>query len=211
MNVLVACEFSGIVNEAFTKKGHNCLSCDLLPTEKPHLKHYRGDIRDILSSGMDWDLMVAHPPCTYLTVSGNKWFKPEFRNMYPNREKDRREAIDFFMLLINADIPKIAVENPVGIMSTVYRKPDQIVQPWMFGEPYQKSTCLFLKNLPNLRPTKIVEHGEMMTYKSGKRMSRWYAELRSLPKNEREKMRSRTFKGIADTMANQWGSMENEN
>ena len=191
MKVLVACEFSGIVREAFAKKGHDVMSCDLLPTEQPG-NHYQGDVRDILDEG--WDLMIAHPPCTHLAVSGARWFK--------YKQKEQKEAIDFFMCLVNAPIERIAIENPVSIMSTHYRKPDQIIQPWMFGHEATKTTCLWLKNLPILRPTNVVGKGKRHITKSGKSLPEWY----NIPPIEgRSKMRSITFTGIAEAMAEQWG------
>ena len=191
MKVLVACEFSGIVREAFAKKGHDVMSCDLLPTEQPG-NHYQGDVKDILDEG--WDLMIAHPPCTHLAVSGARWFK--------NKQVEQKEAIDFFMCLVNAHIERIAIENPVSIMSTHYRKPDQIIQPWMFGHEATKTTCLWLKHLPILRPTTVVGKGKRHITKSGKSLPDWY----NIPPIEgRSKMRSITFTGIAEAMAEQWG------
>jgi hypothetical protein len=190
MKVLVACEYSGTVRDAFIARGHDAMSCDLLPTEKPG-PHYQGDVFDIIGDG--WDLMIAHPPCTHLAVSGMRWFKEGVKPMYL-----QDQGIDFFMRLVNADIPKIAVENPVCIMSTKYRKPDQIINPWQFGHPEQKKTCLWLKNLP-----KIIETNNVYEY------------MMTLPLKERTKIhwmgsghakeRSKTYQGIADAMAAQWG------
>jgi len=202
MRVLIACEFSGTVREAFAAKGHDAWSCDLEPTDIPG-QHYQGDVNDILNEG--WDMMIAHPPCTYLTVTGNKWFKPEYKDRFPTRHQDRQDAINFFMLLVNAPIEKIAIENPIGIMSTTYRKPDQIIHPWQFGHEASKSTCLWLKGLPLLKPTDIVSKGEFVTYKSGKRMTKWYADAASKSPKERAKIRNTTFQGIADAMSEQWG------
>jgi len=200
MNVLVACEFSGVVREAFTKRGHNAWSCDLLPTEIEG-KHYQGNVLDMLTDS--WDLVIAHPPCTYLTVTGNKWFKPEYQDRFPRREQQRKEAIEFFLEFTDLEhINKVAIENPVGIMSTIWRKPDQIIQPFQFGHKEPKKTCLWLKNLPKLEPTNIVEPEYIVT-KSGKRVPKWYYEP-SYTK-ERQLMRERTFQGIADAMAEQWG------
>ncbi len=205
MRVLIACEFSQVVTEAFTKRGHYAMSCDLLPLEKNY-PHYQGDILDIIINTWDeWDLMIAHPPCTYLTVTGNKWFKPEYRERFPNREQQREEAIEFFILLAEVPIPRIAVENPIGIMSTKYRKPDQIIQPYQFGHTEAKKTCLWLNNLPPLKPTKLVKP-EYTTFKSGKRMATWYMEAAKLSPIRRAEARSRTFQGIADAMAEQWGN-----
>jgi len=180
MRVLVACEFSGIVRDAFVKMGHNAISCDLLTTEKSG-NHYCGDIRDILDK--DWDLMIAHPPCTYLCVSGARWFN--------KRQKEQQDAIDFVKMLMNASINKIAIENPIGIISTKIRKPDQIIQPWQFGHGETKATCLWLKNLPLLVPTNIVTG----------RINRIH---KMLPSKNRGKIRSITYQGIADAMAKQW-------
>lgn len=204
MKVLVACEFSGTVRDAFTKLGHDAISCDLEPSDKPG-KHYQGDVLNIINDG--WDLMIAHPPCTYLTVTGNKWFKPEYKDRFPTREQDRLDAIKFFETLVNANIPRIAIENPIGIMSRIYRKPDQIIQPWMFGHECTKSTCLWLKNLPLITPTNIVSKGEFVTYKSGKRMTKWYADAAKFDPKTRTKLRNVTFQGIADAFADQWGNL----
>jgi site-specific DNA-cytosine methylase len=198
MRVLVACEFSGIVREAFRAKGHDAWSCDLLPTEIPG-QHVQGDVLDILNDG--WDLIIAHPPCTHLAVSGAAWFKQK-------REDGRQqEGIDFFMKFVDIKCPKVAIENPVGIMSRIYRKPDQIIQPYEYGEPFSKKTCLWLKGLPKLTPTNVVEKGEQIKYKSGKSMPKWYADAFKLPPQERAKIRSKTFQGIANAMADQWGGL----
>lgn len=183
MNVLVACEFSGIVRDAFITKGYDAISCDLLPTERegPHLIM---DVLKILDQG--WDLMIAHPPCTYLAVSGARWFK--------DRQREQAEALDFVRKLLNAPIPYIALENPVSVISTKIRKPDQIVQPWMFGHPETKATCLWLKNLPPLKPTHIVAGREGRVWKEPPSPDRW-------------KNRSRTLPGIAEAMADQWGNI----
>ena len=191
MKVLIACEFSGTVRDAFLKRGHDAWSCDLLPTEVEG-PHIQGDVLNILNDG--WDLMIAHPPCTHLATSGARWFK--------NKEKEQKEALEFVSLLLNAPINKIALENPISIISSRIRKPDQIVQPWMFGHPEQKSTCLWLKNLPLLKPTNIVDKGEMHITKSGKKLPKWY---NIPPREDRWKMRSKTFEGIAAAMAKQWG------
>ena len=180
------------------------MSCDLVPTDVPG-PHYEGDVMDIITD--NWDLLIAFPPCTYLTLTGNKWFKPEFADRFPERHQQRKDAIDFFMKIANMPIPRIAIENPIGIMSSHYRKPDQIIQPWQFGFPTTKATCLWLKGLPLLKPTNIVEKGEVVISKSGNRMSKWYYETSKLPlKNgARAKARSVTFQGVADAMADQWG------
>ena len=155
MRVLVACEFSQVVTKIFRELGHEAYSCDILPTEGNSEWHIQDDVLKHLDDG--WDLMIAHPPCTYLTNTGNKWMKPEFRDRFPNRIKQREQAIEFFLKLYNAPIDKIAIENPVGIMSRVFRKPDQYVHPYWFGDPHSKKTGWWLKNLPKLKPTKIVE------------------------------------------------------
>jgi hypothetical protein len=180
------------------------MSCDLVPTDA-FGPHYQGDVMDIVNDG--WDLLIAFPPCTYLTLTGNKWFKPEFSDRFPQRHQQRKDAVDFFMKLANMPIPKIAIENPIGVMSSIYRKPDQIIQPWQFGFPTTKATCLWLKGLPALKPTNIVDKGEVVISKSGNRMSRWYYETSKLPLKDgaRAKARSVTFQGVADAMADQWG------
>lgn len=213
MKVLIACERSGTVRNAFIKKGHDAISCDIQASLDSG-PHYQGDVKDILDD--DWDLLIAHPPCTYLTTTGNKWFyHPDDKDLpveqrrphprFPNRRVDREEGADFFMLFANCDhIDKICIENPVGIMSTRWRKPDQIIQPYHFGHNAAKKTCLWLKNLPVLEHTDVVEP-DYVTFKSGKRMSKWYLDATSLSKEERSNVRSQTFQGIADAMANQWG------
>jgi hypothetical protein len=214
MRVLVACEFSGVVRDAFAHRGHDAWSCDLLPSEKGG-QHIQGDILQVLRE-REFDLMVAHPPCTYLCVSGSGWFyHPDDKALpieqrrphpkYPNRRKDQAEAVAFFMALVNAPIARIAVENPVGVMSKAYRKPDQIIQPYMFGDEASKGTCLWLKNLPILKPTKIVGKGEFIVHKSGVRKPKWFADALHLSPEERMKARSRTFQGFAEAMAEQWG------
>ncbi len=204
MRVLVACEFSGVVRDAFRAGGHDAWSCDLIPTEVDG-PHYQGDVFDVIDKG--WDLMIAHPPCTHLAVSGARHFKAKIA------DGRQQEAIDFFMALVNAPIPKIMIENPVGIMSTKYRKPDQIIQPWQFGEPFQKTTCLWLKNLWPLVYTNIVEKGEFVKWvdkRTGKskQQAKWDMDALRLSPQERAKVRSKTFQGIADAMAEQWGAYE---
>ena len=183
MRVLVAAEFSGIVRDAFIRRGHQALSCDLLPTESPG-PHYQGDVRDVLERTYVWDLMICHPPCRFLAVSGARWMK--------GREKETESALDFVRLLLDAPIHCIALENPISIISTRIRKPDQIIQPWMFGHPETKATCLWLKNLPKLVPTNIVE-------------GRYARVHREPPGPDRWKNRSRTLIGISNAMADQWG------
>lgn len=181
MKVLVACEFSGIVRDAFTKHGHDAVSCDLVSSFTDG-KHYLGDVKDILYDG--WDLMIAHPPCTYLAISGARWFK--------DRQGEQKEALKFVQLLLDAPVTCIALENPVGVISTRIRKPDQIIQPWQFGHGETKKTCLWLKGLPKLIPTKVV---------SG-RINRIH---RMPPSKTRSQERSITYSGIASAMAGQWG------
>lgn len=196
MRVLIACEFSGIVREAFRKRGHDAWSCDLLDTEIQG-QHIKDDVLNHLNDG--WDLMIAHPPCTHLAVSGAVWFKQK------KADGRQQQGIDFFMRFCTTSIPKVAVENPVGIMSTIYRKPDQIIQPYWFGEEAQKGTCLWLFGLPKLTPTNIVGKGEMWVNKNNgkKRGAKWTMSLPPSP--DRWKIRSRTFQGIANAMAEQWG------
>lgn len=202
MKVLIGCEFSGIIRAAFIARGHDAWSCDLQDTERPG-NHIKGDVLDVLTNER-WDMMIAHPPCTFLAVSGNKWMN---HPKYPDRQKDRQIAINFFLTLAMAPCERIAIENPVGIMSTAWRKPDQYIQPYLFGEPHSKKTGLWLKNLPKLKPTKIVEP-EMYTYKSGKKDPMWHVKTLNLPPEARAKARSRTFQGVADAMAQQWGIIE---
>lgn len=192
MRVLIACEYSGTVRDAFRAAGHDAMSCDLLPTDKPG-PHYQGDIFDII--GNDWDMMIAHPPCTHLAVSGAKHFAA--------KQADGRQAAALFFVqrLLDAPIPRIALENPVSIISSQIRKPDQIIQPWQFGHEATKTTCLWLKGLPHLVPTDIVGKGARHVTKSGKSLPTWY----NLPPSPmRWKIRSATFQGIADAMAAQW-------
>jgi len=201
VKVLVACEFSGRVRDAFAKRGHDAWSCDLLPSETAG-QHIQGDVLGCLNEG--WDLMIAHPPCTYLTTTGNKWFKPEFRDRFPTRERDREDAVRFFLALANAPVERIAIENPVGIMSTLYRKPNQIIQPYEFGHIEAKKTCLWLRRLPPLLMfNQSQEVPEYTTFKSGKRMATWY--VKSASSDNRASLRSRTFENIANAMAEQWG------
>lgn len=200
MRVLVACEFSGVVREAFAEKGHESWSCDLEPTDIPG-NHFQGDIREVLDG--TWDLIIAHPPCTYLTVSGNRWFGEKYRERWPNRFQDREDAVRFFMLFPES-APQVAIENPVGIMSTRWRKPDQVIHPFQFGHSFSKATCYWLENLPKLISTQIVEP-EWVRFESGKRMSVEHYRLSNLPPIRRSRERSRTPLGIAKAMADQWG------
>jgi len=222
MKVLVACEFSGIVREAFKAKGHDAWSCDLLPTEIPG-QHIQGDVLDVLT--WDWDLMIAHPPCTHLAVSGARWFK--------DKPKEQKHALWFVEQLFNAPIFKIAIENPISIISSRIRKPDQIIQPWQFGHGETKATCLWLKGLPKLVPTDIVvpewavkTDGSIHLSSKGKRdnpthfltgrntrilkgaqLAQWNRIHREPPGPDRWKNRSRTYQGIAEAMAEQWGEV----
>ena len=190
MRVLVACEYSGRVRDAFIAKGHEAMSCDLLPTEAVG-PHYQGDVRDVLD--YPWDLMIAHPPCTDLSVSGAAWFEKKKMN------GSQQMSASFFMMLAKCDIPRIDIENPICIMSRLWRKPDQIIQPWMFGHMEQKATCLWLKNLPVLHATNDVK-AQMMELPKNKRERLHYLP----PSDDRWKLRSMTFQGIADAMAEQW-------
>ena len=231
MNVLIACEESQRVCAAFREKGHNAFSCDILLCSGGHPEwHIHGDVLQFLNPTvlfpgelpgiqfftMDneyhcfpgkWELIIAHPPCTYLTLAGNKWFKPEFADRFPDRQKQRKEAIDFFMAIANANCDRIAIENPVGVMSSQWRKPDQYIEPYMFGDPEKKKTGLWLKGLPLLKPTSIVEP-VIIHCKSGANEPRWHMETMKLPPNERAKARSKTFPGIAAAMAEQWGGID---
>jgi hypothetical protein len=191
VKVLIACEFSGIVRDAFRERGHNAWSCDL-ESSKSGDYHWQGNVLDVLD--LHWDLMIAHPPCTHLAVSGARWF--------PEKIADGRQraAIDFFMALVNAPIPRICVENPVSIMSTVYRKPDQIIQPWMFGEDASKKTCLWLKELPLLMPAEVIEKERYANQTAS-------GQNKLGPSPDRAKIRSMTYQGIARAMAKQWGSL----
>lgn len=191
MKILIACEYSGTVRDAFRALGHDAMSCDLLPTEREG-PHYQGSVLDVLGDG--WDMMIAHPPCTHLAVSGAAHFAKKRASGVQD------EALDFVRLLLNAPIPKIALENPISIISSRIRKPDQIVQPWMFGHMEQKSTCLWLKGLPLLTATNDVK-ADMMKLPKNQRERLHYLP----PSADRWKIRSQTFQGIADAMAAQWG------
>ena len=206
LNVLIGCEFSGLVRDAFIAHGHDAVSCDLLDSERPG-PHIKGDVLDSINDG--FDMMIAFPPCTYLAVSGNKWMKPEYQTRFPNRQQQRKDAIDFFMQLVNAPIDKICIENPVGIMSTEYRKPDQYIQPYHFGHPETKKTGLWLKGLPKLNPTKIVAPEWIIGKRDGKRYSKiHYMTARSFGKDiNRQKERSRSYTGIAEAMSSQWSDI----
>lgn len=205
MKILVACEESQAVTIEFRKLGHEAYSCDILPCSggRPEW-HLQKDLAEILSER--WDMIIGFPPCTYLTVTGNRWFNVErYGEKAIKRHADRDKAIKFFMMIANAECEKIGIENPVGVMSTNWRKPDQIINPYQFGDAFEKKTCLWLKGLPKLEPTSIVEVPPRTFYKSGKSMPSWYADAIKLPKGERSKIRSKTFPGIAKAMAEQWG------
>jgi len=212
LNVLIACECSGTVRNAFRALGHEAWSCDLLPSEDMTY-HIEGDCLKAIAAGrptdgQPWDLLIAHPPCIYLTVTANKWLKdqPPRKSgalVGAERRAAQQDAAKFFMAIAESNVPRIAIENPVGYMSTYWRKPDQIIQPFQFGHPEPKKTCLWLKNLPKLVPTKIVEPEYSVT-RSGKRIPTWYHS--PSPSPDRQKKRSVTFQGIAGAMADQWGN-----
>lgn len=230
MNILVACEESQAVTKELRALGHNAFSCDLLECSGGHPElHFNIDVFEIiknnggiLQSGEtafvpQWDMMIAHPPCTFLAVSGARWYyHPEDKHLptvqrrphpkFPTRAQDRAIAISFFKALWEADIPRIAIENPIGIMSSHIGKATQVVQPYMFGDEATKTTCLWLKNLPLLMPTQMVSKGERVTFSSGKSMPKWYAEalIKAKTPEERRNLRSKTFKGMAKAMAVQW-------
>ena len=193
MKVLIACEYSGIVRDAFIALGYDAMSCDLLPTEQPG-PHYQGDVFDIIGNG--WDLMIAHPPCTYLSSSGLHW-----NGRVPGRAELTEEAIDFVWRLMLSPISRIAIENPVGCISSRIRKPDQIIQPWHFGDDASKKTCLWLKNLPLLRETNRLP-GNNLTRRANQTAS---GQNKLGPSPDRQKIRSKTYQGIANAMAAQWG------
>jgi hypothetical protein len=229
-NVLVACEESQAVTNELRALGHSAFSCDILPSSGGHPEwHFKQDVFETIRKGGklengteakldgDWDLMIAHPPCTYLSVSGARWYyHPEDGHLptserrphpkYPDRALHRKEAIEFFIALAEANVPRIAVENPISIISSVWRKPDQIVHPWMFGDAASKATCLWLKGLPPLTPTKIVDKGERITFKSGKSQPKWYSDafVKAKTAEERRTLRSKTFPGLAQAIAQQW-------
>lgn len=232
LNIVVACEESQAVCKAFRKLGHNAYSCDLLDCSGEHPEwHFNHDVTKVLDQSDltlqngekakikgDWDIMIGHPPCTYLAVSGARWYyhpddaglpveqrRPHPR--FPNRAQDREDGAAFFMLLANANVKRIAIENPIGIMSKRWRKPDQSIQPYMFGDPFSKNTSLWLKNLRPLHPSKETDnHGERIVFKSGKTQPKWYSDALSKAKTteERRTLRSKTFPGIARAIAEQW-------
>lgn len=231
MNILVACEESQTVTKELRRLGHNAYSCDLLECSGGHPEwHFNCDVFEIIENrgGVlqngefaliegKWDMMIAHPPCTFLAVSGARWYyHPEDKDLpfdqrrphprFPNRAQDREEAVAFFIALYNAPIEKIAIENPVGIISTRFKKPNQTVHPWMFGDEASKATCLWLKNLPLLEATDIVDKGERVVLSSGKSLPKWYSDALTKAKSdaERRTLRSKTFPGFAKALAEQW-------
>lgn len=220
MNILVACEESQAVTIELRRLGHTAYSCDIIPCSGGHPEwHIQSDVLPLLNGFVKfqtadgaehsvdgrWDMIIAFPPCTFLTVTGNRWFNVErYGDKAVKRYKDRAEAIKFFMAFANADCDKIAIENPVGIMSSEWRKPNQIINPYQFGDPFEKKTCLWLKGLPELKPTNIVDVPPRKRYSSGKTMPAWYDAAWHLPKEERAKIRSKTFPGVAAAMAEQW-------
>lgn len=223
MKVLIACEESQRVCAAFRALGHEAYSCDIIEPSGGHPEwHIKQDVLPILNGyclvkTMDnqvhqidgpWDLIIAHPPCTYLTVTGNRWFNIEkYGDKARERWKLREEAIDLFMAFANANCDHIAIENPIGVMSTNWRKPDQIVQPYYFGDPFEKKTCLWLKGLPLLKKSNEVKPEDRTKFASGKSMPAWYAAAANLPAAERSRIRSQTFPGFAQAMAEQWGKI----
>ena len=218
MKILIACEESQAVCKEMRRLGHECYSCDIIECSGGHPEwHIMQDVIPLLNGNcafktMDgvehsidgkWDMIIAHPPCIYLTLAGNKWYKPEFKERFPNRLMQRQQAVDFFMKFVIADCERIAIENPVGIMSSVYRKPDQYIEPYQFGDAEKKKTGLWVKGLKKLEHTNIVEP-VIIHCKSGANEPRWHMETMKLPPEERSKARSKTFPGIARAMAEQW-------
>ena len=213
--IIIACEESQTITSLFREAGHECYSCDLKPAKINADWHFQEDIFKIIERESKFDLMIAHPPCTFLTVTRNKWFKPEFDSRFPTQHQDREDAVDFFMKLANLPIDRIALENPIGIMSTRWRPADQVIHPWHFGDAERKATCLWLKNLPKLvwakqdnlfeQQTSVVPN--IIKLKSGKTMSKYHYESVSLSKDERSEVRSKTFPGIGAAIVSQWGSI----
>ena len=203
INILIACEESQTIANAFRARGFNAFSCDLEPCSGGHPEyHIRRDCFEVIDY-QKWDLIIAHPPCTHLAASGARWFNHPSR---PDKPQLQKEAVEFFLRFTRLDCDHVAIENPIGIMSTIYRKPDEIIQPFWFGDPARKSTCLWLKGLPLLYADNIVEEGESFTWgDSKKRQPKWYRDAWNLPPKERAKVRSKTFPGIARAIAEQWG------
>ena len=198
MKVLLACEESQTVTKAFRALGHEAYSCDIEPCSGGHPEwHLQEDVIPLLQQ--DWDMIIAFPPCTHLAVSGAAWFEAK------RKDGRQQQGIDFFNQFISLPCPQVVIENPVGIMSTLWRKPDQIINPWQFGDEFSKRTCLWLKGVDILQPTNIVGKGEQLLLKSGKSIPAWYSNAYNLPPKERARVRSKTFQGIADAMAQQWG------
>ena len=198
MRVLLACEESQAVTKEFRDRGHEAYSCDILPSSGSLSEyHLQQDVVPLLKQ--EWDLIIAFPPCTHLAISGAAWFEQK------RKDGRQQEGIDFFMLFTNLDAPKVVIENPVGIMSRIYRKPDQIIQPYQFGDPYEKITCLWLKGVSLLKATNTVKPEPRTIYESGRSMPTWYADAWGKPKADRSRIRSKTFPGIAKAMAEQWG------
>ena len=218
MKILIACEESQTICKAFRDLGHEAFSCDLLPCSGGHPEwHFQRDVFEIINDG--WDMMIAHPPCTYLASSGVQWLShPNDKELpfesrrphpkYPNRKQDMLDSVEFVKALYNSNIEKIAIENPIGMLSSRWRKPDQIIQPYHFGDEATKSTCLWLKNLPLLEHTNVVGKGERTVFASGKSHPKWYADAmaKAKTKEERQTLRSKTFPGIAKAIAEQWGA-----
>ena len=209
LRILVACEESQAITKELRKLGHEAFSCDLLPCSGGHPEwHYQQDVFEVIDKG--WDMMIAHPPCTFLAVSGARWMYNKDGSVNQERLKNQNLALDFVQKLMDAPIGKIAIENPISVISSQIRKPDQIVQPWQFGDKAQKSTCLWLKNLPLLKPTNIVEKGEFIEFVSKKgvkkKQPKWYFDALKNAKTpaERRTLRSKTFKGMAEAIAKQW-------
>jgi len=209
MRILVACEESQAITKELRRLGHEAYSCDLLPCSGGHPEwHYQQDVFEVIDKG--WDMMIAHPPCTYLAVSGARWLYNKDGSKNFDRYKKQSEALEFVQRLMDAPIDRIAIENPISVISTHIKKPSQIVQPWMFGDKASKSTCLWLKNLPNLEPTDIVEKGEFIEFVSKKgvkkKQPKWYFDALKKAKSpaERRTLRSKTFQGMARAMATQW-------
>lgn len=223
MRVLIACEESQTVCKAFRERGHEAYSCDILDCSGGHPEwHIKWDALALINGSCSfvtcdgelhsidgpWDLLIAHPPCTYLSVTGNRWFNVErYGDKAVRREREREQAAQFFMAFANARCEKICIENPVGVMSTLWRKADQVIQPYQFGDAYEKKTCLWVIGLPPLQETNRVQPPERTKFASGKTMPTWYAEAWHLPKEERARLRSKTFPGIAAAMAEQWGNL----
>ena len=221
MKVLVACEESQRVCKEFRRKRHEAYSCDIVECSGGHYEwHIMQDVIPLLNGNCEfetvdgtkhkiegkWDMIIAHPPCTYLTVTGNRWFNVErYGEKAIQRQKDRKEAIKFFMEIANADCEKIVIENPIGVISTAWRKPDQIIQPYIFGDSAEKKTCLWLKGVEPLKATNVFNPPERLKFDSGRTMPKWYADLWHLPREERSRLRSQTFPGFAKAMAEQWG------